>query len=140
MDSTTDADFDWVKALHNCSPLIEFTLIKRAAEQNVKQRQQFLPSSIPIRFVFRDIDAAGFQVAREPQPGAAGVISDVNFTLVDQKSIYIHGTVLGKKVSSTLTLTLNDDGECRFKVDGEGEFLRWQVMRRFLEKLLFELL
>ena len=36
-----------------------------------------------------------------------------------------------------LTLTLNDEGECRFIIDGEGEFLRWQVARRALCRLFF---
>ena len=40
-----------------------------------------------------------------------------------------------------LTLILNDDGKCRFKIDGEGgkEFLVWQVMRRALDGLFFKL-
>ena len=38
---------------------------------------------------------------------------------------------------STLTLTLNDDGERRYRIDGKGEFVRWQVLRRLLEPLLF---
>ena len=34
-----------------------------------------------------------------------------------------------------LTVTLNDEGRCRFKINGKGEFLRWQVFRKTLEKL-----
>ena len=37
--------------------------------------------------------------------------------------------------SYTITLTLNDKGDCRFKIDGEGCYLRWQVLKHFLEPL-----
>ena len=37
-----------------------------------------------------------------------------------------------------ITLTLNDEGQCRFVIDGEGEYLRWQVARRALYGLFFD--
>ncbi len=36
-----------------------------------------------------------------------------------------------------LTLTFTDKGECRLKVDGKGEYLRWQVSRKSLEEIFF---
>ena len=38
-----------------------------------------------------------------------------------------------------LTLTLDDDGDCLFKINGEGLYKRWQVIRRALEPLFFRL-
>ena len=39
--------------------------------------------------------------------------------------------------SYTVKLTLNHDGECRYKINGEGEYLRWQVARKVLEPMFF---
>lgn len=36
-----------------------------------------------------------------------------------------------------VTLTLNDSGECRYQINDEGEYLRWQVVRKALETLFF---
>ena len=36
-----------------------------------------------------------------------------------------------------ITLTLNDDGDCRYRIDGKGEYLCWQVLCRMLEPLFF---
>ena len=36
-----------------------------------------------------------------------------------------------------LTLTLNEEGEYRYQINREGEFLRWQVMKKALKNLLF---
>ena len=36
-----------------------------------------------------------------------------------------------------VTPTLNNDGECRYRINGEGEYLRWQVAQKALEKFLF---
>ena len=40
--------------------------------------------------------------------------------------------------SFEITLTLNDNGQCRYRMDGEGEHLRWQIVRRALEPLFFQ--
>ena len=38
----------------------------------------------------------------------------------------------------TVSLTLNDDGECRYRIDdGPQEYLRWQVIRRALQPVFF---
>ena len=45
---------------------------------------------------------------------------------------------LEDKLMFRLDLTLNEDGEWRFKVEGEeGEFLPWQVAQKALEDILF---
>ena len=36
-----------------------------------------------------------------------------------------------------LSLTLNEEAECRYRINGKGEHLRWQVMKHALKKLLF---
>ena len=38
-----------------------------------------------------------------------------------------------------LTLTLDDDGDCLFQINGEGQYKRWQVIRRALKPLFFRL-
>ena len=39
--------------------------------------------------------------------------------------------------SFDLTLTFNNEGLCRYQINGAGEFLRWQVSRKALKELLF---
>ena len=36
-----------------------------------------------------------------------------------------------------VTLSLDDHGRCVYQIDGEGEYLRWQVLRKALNPLFF---
>ena len=54
----------------------------------------------------------------------------------NQNDIFVQEDEYKDKKTVTLTPFLNDDWECRFKVDGKGAFLGWQVARKFLEEEL----
>ena len=36
-----------------------------------------------------------------------------------------------------ITLTLNEKGQCRYQIDGKGEYLRWQVLKSMLVGVVF---
>ena len=79
-----------------------------------------------------DVDAA-LNVHRIPKPGRAnGIVFELDG---DRDLIKI--TNYKTDTTLTVTLTLNDEGECRYKINGEGEYLRWQVVRRALEPMFF---
>ena len=79
-----------------------------------------------------DVDAA-LNVHRIPKPGRTnGIVFELDG---DRDLIKI--TNYKTDTTLTVTLTLNDEGECRYKINGEGEYLRWQVARKVLEPLFF---
>jgi len=123
------SDFDWVTVRAGCSALNMFGLLKQDAQKNVeaiKAATKLQGSEMPVSFFDND---NSFGVVRRTYVGEIGV----RFNLY-QDEIRIESQ--GVKVSFTATLTLNDDGECRFMVDAQT-LDRWQVMRRALEPLFF---
>lgn len=36
-----------------------------------------------------------------------------------------------------ITLSLNNEGQCRYQIDGKGEYLRWQVLKSMLVDVVF---
>lgn len=124
------ADFDWVTVRARCSSLNMFTILKLDAERNVdtmKALTKAQGSEMPLSMF--DHDGRSFGVTRRTYMGEVGVMFSVRNEeiRVDSK---------GLKVGFTATLTLGDEGECRFLVDGK-ELDRWQVLRRALEPLFF---
>ena len=125
--SPKDSDFDWVTARRECSIAHEFIQLQRLAEQNVAERQKDLGKSLLLQ------TDPPFAICRQAY-GLKSWSWVVTFFIVGNE---IHVRNHDGSVKSTLTLTLNDAGECRYRIDGKGEFVRWQVLRRFLEPLLF---
>ena len=81
---------------------------------------------------FEDFGGNEFIVTREYRH------QNLSVTFILQESfIRITGDLDDSKTDMELTLTLNDEGLCRFKIDGEGEYLPWQVSRKALEHLFF---
>ena len=136
--SPKESSFDWVKASWECSLPNEFVKLENEAKGNVGKRQYLLAAESPIGFAFNKISQDHFEVSRSPTGEAYGLKHEVIFCL-RHDHILIQDNFGGRKF--VLTLILNDDGECRFKIDGEGdkEFLIWQVMRRALDGLFFQI-
>ena len=125
---TTEQDFNWVEARHNCSIVAEFEKLRRDVEKATEQHKKLTRDDA--RFEFYDKDS-GFFVVRcfrghEDETGAV-------FT---RKNGSIEIDAAATKF--TVSLTLNDDGECRYRIDdGPQEYLRWQVIRRALQPIFF---
>ena len=126
--SPNDHNFDWVEARHNCSIRVEFEKLRRDVEKATEQQQKLTRDDA--RFEFYDKDSGFFVVqcfrGHEDETGAV-------FT---RKNGSIEVDAAATKF--TVSLTLNDDGECRYRIDdGPQEYLRWQVIRRALQPIFF---
>ena len=126
--STEDSDFNWVEARQNCSVTTEFEALRQTVEANVKERQRQLGEGSGASPRFRNNSTHEFTVVRNAPLKVAAFCLRGDHIVVEDNN--------GSK-QLDLTLALNDDGECRFKVDGNGECLRWQVVRKPIEDILF---
>ena len=137
MDSKLqEHDFDWVTARHHCSVPNEFARLRSFVENNCATRRECLGVGASVQFSFENGDRDIFSVTRTQPEGRYGEAHRVKF-LLRHDHIAVVDTWRDQTQQMTLTLTLNDDGECRFLIDGEGEYLRWQVARRALCPLFF---
>lgn len=123
------ADFDWVEALSRCSLTAAFQQLKLEVQADVESRNArrgpapsyvFDLVSKPDRFA---VLLSGDQV--EPK--------SVVFRLA-ARTIEVYDDE--DRLILSATLTLNDAGECRFRVGGEEKEF-WQVRRMALEQLMF---
>ena len=132
MTDTADGldDFNWVKALQECSITTEFKRLRDHVEQCVAG----IPEPDLGTIVFMDTEM-GFAV--EMDPGLEGVRPrSVKFAIETDHEIGVIESPSSR--TRMLKLILNDEGKCRFRVDGEDrEYLRWQVARLVLQPLLF---
>ena len=126
-------EFNWVEARQNCSVDAQFKLLQDTVEANVTKRQEHLGANSKVILTFERTTKSQFRVMRE----APSSYQCIMFLLRGEHISVVQDEMNGKQLFD-LTVTPNDDGECRFKVDGEeGEFLRWQVARKALEDILF---
>ena len=119
-------DFDWVTAREKCSPGSVFELLRLQVKEDVETRNKSIKEE---RDAFRfNQNEKLFSVVLPSEPLRYGV----TFSLKGEKIIVERKN----KPFLEATLTLNDEGECRLKVNGqEREF--WQVRRMALEDLFF---
>ena len=126
-------DFNWVKARSDCSANLEFCRLKKRVKEDTEEKKGN-PRSIDRELVYQFEDFGGneFVVTRDHSHHNLSV----NF-LLQENFILITGDLDDSKTEMELTLTLNDEGLCRFKIGGDGEYLPWQVSRKALEYLFF---
>ena len=130
-DNPHSHEFDWVTARERCSLEQEFGRLKKLVKHNWEDKKAHLKSHHMVTFAFVELGEREFVVCREPRADAVGKTYKVIFSLrVDH--IHIENQWDEENPEVELTLVLNDNGECRFVIDGSGEYLRWQVTRRAL--------
>ena len=126
-------DFDWVKALSSCSLSIVFERLRQDVENDVKTRNE-------LRVKDLRADGFGYEFSFTGGSYSFKVILDSN-----QKREVVTFKLGDKSISATdsqgdllfdATLTLNDEGECRLKIEGEEHDL-WHVRRMALEHIFF---
>ena len=131
--------FDWVKARHECSLSSQFIELQLEAEQNVESIRALFPtqesSERRIRFEYKPIDAATFLVVRyisEQTPFEKTAF--VRFRRRDDRiTVETESDLLFE-----IREGLNDFGQCILKI-GSEECFKWQVLRKALEKLFFDI-
>jgi hypothetical protein len=121
--------FDWVTARSLCSLPNVFKELRLQVEEDVKTRNALRPNNSPYEFL---VAANGdeFTVLLE----AKDVHRSVIFSLGD-RAILVRD-YKGKEMFE-VTLTFNDQGDCRLTVEEKDRDL-WQVRRMALEGLLFQ--
>lgn len=123
------ADFDWVVARGECSPESAFERLKLQVEQDIAARKaQRLQGAVYGFNLISEGDA--FTVRLE---GNNVLKKSVTFR---QSNVGVDVFDATGRVMLNAVLTLNDQGECRFKVNGkEKDF--WQIRHAALEDLFF---
>ena len=131
-DNPEHPDFNWVKARYECSLGLEFECLRKDIE---RCRDEWAAQQ-PQNGVGHKIVVSGSPevICVERRTGSPRRPASVRFVL-HADYILVDSTNSVKQFK--LTLTLNDEGDCRYRIDGDGEFIRWQVLHRALEPLLF---
>lgn len=138
MNATADSpDFDWVTARVECSLPKEFERLRQIVKVGCSVRHASLRPSDAFTLEFRDSDNDEFSVVRSSVGTVDASSYRVRFALEETGILVADGWNRPQRCM-VLTLTLNDEGQCRFMIDGEGEYLRWQVARRALYGLFFD--
>jgi hypothetical protein len=120
--------FDWVTERSLCSLPKIFKDLRLQVEEDVETRNALRPDNSPYEFSVAG-NGSDFTVLLESKDVHRSVI----FSLSD------HAILVRDDKGSQMfdvTLTFNDEGECRLNVNAEEHDL-WQVRRMALEELLF---
>ena len=125
------ADFDWVQARIDCMPAKVFPYLRADIEGNISTFNSVVAPSTPWEVTVDGADA--FLVSRAASPSTPH--AQIRFRQSAQ-GIDVSSED-GGQLRITITPFLNDAGDVRLRIDGEGEFDRWQVLRRVLEPYLF---
>ena len=127
MTDAASHDFNWVEAAQECSIRAEFARLQSYVQKNVDSRNSELCNHV---FVFEVDSERCFQVNLK---SLSGVRVSFLSEPTDHRILIRNGS--GQQFS--VTLRLNETDECRYQIDGEGEFLRWEVAKKALRNLLF---
>ena len=123
--------FDWVTARQACSLAKCFASLKAQIDGDIKTRNSLLPEGSAISFGLGD-NGNSFIVLTEPH-GHLG--RSATFTLRAD-----HIEVMDEKggIRFKITLTLDVDGDCMFRIDGDDEeYEPWYVRKKALEDVFF---
>ena len=146
---TLESDFDWVTAQYRCSLPIQFTLLQQSVEKSVAVRKQIFGGLSLDRLRFEAISDKAFAVTlssphypSQPRTSLLGRpgrrnAKTVAFYLFDNRIDVVKVEQDSRNTMFKVTLELNNEGDCVFQMDGAGEFLRWQVVRKALQGLFF---
>jgi hypothetical protein len=127
MENMVPAELDWVRARTRCKITVLFQKLKLAVEQDTKIRHDEGPSERGYHF---EANHLNFFVT----VAGAAAPHIVTFRLDDD----VLSVLLDDHIEFTASVSLCDDGECRFHVGGKPLEL-WQLRRRALERLFFEM-
>jgi hypothetical protein len=126
-------NLNWVEAREQCSPANMFAQLRLEIENDVKTRNGQLPSNSLHRFVFSSTQNS-FCVTREV-PSQSHANCSVTFGFDGNRISATNNEE--RKLIFRATLTLGDDGICRFKIESGELKESWQLRRMALEDLFF---
>ena len=123
-----DHDFNWAKATRECSIPVAAMMLRDAVIVRVREACKDGP------FRFKELSDHHFRACRHPEtfwkPDRC-----VHFQVEPNRVVISYAEV--HKVLSTfaVTTTLNDQAECRYQINGSGEYLRCQIVETALKEL-----
>jgi hypothetical protein len=118
--------FDWVTARSQCSLPNVFRALRFQIEEDVKLRNALRPNNSPYEFSVAE-NGDEFTVLLEGKD----LYTSVTFSLTGHAI-----AVRGDHQKFEITLSFNDEGECRLNAN-EKQCELWQVRRMALEDLFF---
>ena len=121
-------DFNWVKAIEECSAKSEFAVLQSYIQKNVEDRNKTLVEDENCSLEFKVVSNEEFIVTRTHMGQKT-----VKFLVVEKSIRVLNGN---DRRLFDFNLVLNENCECRFIDTKENkELLRWQVARKALEEL-----
>jgi hypothetical protein len=129
MSTEETSVFDWVTALSSCSLAKVFEQLKLELEEDVKIRNELRPAgaSYIFRTTLRDDVIVVFLEGSHVRGSVKFRINGKALDVRDGED----------NIILQATLTLNDERQCRFRVN-DREYESWQIRKRALQKLFFE--
>ena len=142
----SDHDFDWMRDYLVCSVACEFDLLKTDAKgatdtYSEAYKQKYPQSTVQFQCKPGKEEYDYFVVSKtdeQYQHSGTSVVftnKEHHIEIAVKDGSKGRATNIGK--SHKITLTLNNEGQCRYQIDGEGERLRWQVLKSMLLGFVF---
>ena len=125
-------EFNWVKARSECVLPLEFERLKDSVKNSIQEIESELRS-----FDMREVSPRELWVYEKNTVTGSKYGVSLILRTNDHEGDHIAVMDYMQNTSFKITLTLNDNGQCRYVVNGDGEHLRWQIVRRTLEPLFF---
>lgn len=123
-------DFNWVQARAECSLVKVFELLKMQIEEDVKERN----AQIPNTYFFGFSTVAQRNMISVILEGY-GIQSKAVRFIRQEHAIQVEKD---DEPLFSATLTLNNKGECRVKINSK-EYELWEMRKMALEEMLFDL-
>ena len=134
MNNPEDHDYDWVSATEECSVACEFARLQDNARRCIETRNQRINDSAE-KFTL-EVETESKFLVRSCSGHFVSFAAHSDFIEVQCADLADnHGTT--PYSLCRLSLTLNEEAECRYQINGKGNYLRWQVMKHALKNLLF---
>lgn len=125
-------DFDWITTRQKCSLRQMFEELRVAIEKDLAIANGLLKKGAGLEFKMAGTTDRFRVYIQSPYLDTGGIAIAI---ALSPKSILVHDGATGA-VQFEIGIGLNDDGDCRFIVQGK-ELDSWQVRRRALEDMFF---
>jgi len=125
----SEQEFNWVDARAACSPAKVFTALFMGVKEDVRKMNALPPAAGQTFGADTNSSGQYFAAFREGDTNSL-----VEFTL---RNDHIEIKTSNDAAPLAVTLTLDNEGKCKLRVNGSECLDQWQVRRMVLEELFF---